>query len=201
MSYLKIRKIKRLYFGYNEVAQISGITKNSARVACTRMVKKGLLVRLKRDLYVLEEKWNNMSKEDKFIIANILQVPSYVSLMTALDYYGVTTQMQRDFVESICIYRTKEIKIKETVFNYTKIKKELYAGFVKENGFFIATKERAFLDAVYLFSLGKYNFDLTSIDYGKLDKSVLNEMLKCYPTYTQKRTLEILKNYEYIRKT
>jgi len=201
MSYLKIRKIKRLYFGYNEVAQISGITRNSARVACTRMVKKGLLVRLKRDLYVLEEKWNNMGKEDKFIIANILQVPSYVSLMTALDYYGVTTQMQIDFIESICIYRTKEIKIKETVFNYTKIKKELYAGFVKENGFFIATKERAFLDAVYLFSLGKYNFDLTSIDYGKLDKSALNEMLKCYPTYTQKRTLEILKNYEYIRKT
>ena len=63
MSYLKIRKIKRLYFGYNEVAQISGITRNSARVACTRMVKKGLLVRLKRDLYVLEEKWDNMSKK------------------------------------------------------------------------------------------------------------------------------------------
>ncbi len=198
MNYLKIRKIKKLYFGYNEVAQILGITRNSARVTCTRMVKKGLLIRLKRDFYVLEEKWDNMSKENKFIIANILQVPSYISLMTALDYYGITTQMQRDFIESICIYRTKEIRIKETVFNYTKIKKEIYAGFVKGNGFFIATKEKAFLDAMYLFSLGKYNFDLTSIDYAKLDSSVLNEMLKCYPAYTQKRTLEILKNYEYI---
>ena len=53
-------------------------------------------------------------REQKFIIANIYQVPSYISLMTALDYYEITTQMQRDFIESVILKRTvtKEIEAK-----------------------------------------------------------------------------------------
>ncbi|MBU0698178.1 MAG: hypothetical protein KKE59_01940, partial [Proteobacteria bacterium] len=44
-----------------------------------------------------------------------------------------------------------------------------------EKDFFIATSEKAFIDAIYLTSLGRYNLDLASIDIGKFK---LDELYK-----------------------
>ena len=85
---------------------------------------------------MLRERWDTLENEEKFMLANLAQVPSYISLMTAMAYYGITTQIQRDFVESIALKWTKEIKIGDSVFNYSKINKKLYFGFVKTKGFF-----------------------------------------------------------------
>ena len=52
-----------------------------------------------------------MDRVETFQIANLGQVPSYISLTTALDYHGLTTQLQRDYFESIALKRTKEIKV------------------------------------------------------------------------------------------
>jgi len=71
-----------------------------------------LLVRIKRGLYTQTEKLKYIEQKELFIIANFLQVPSYVSLMTALSYYGLTTQIQRNFFESISIKRTKRFEVK-----------------------------------------------------------------------------------------
>ncbi len=51
---------------------------------------------------------------------------------------------------------------------------------------FIATKEKAFLDAMYLYSFGKYSFDLDSIDLSKLDVKKIDELLKNFPEKTIK---------------
>lgn len=186
MVYQKIRKINKLYFGYEEIARALNITLGSARVSATRLVRSGLLVRLKRNLYVTQERWDALGQEEKFTLANLLQSPSYISLMTALSYYQVTTQIQRSFFESVALYRTKEVMVKDEVFNYTKMEAELYFGFCRQKGFFIATLEKAFLDALYLASLKKYSFDLTSIDFDKLDKAIIKSMAKKFPLRTQK---------------
>jgi len=60
-----------------------------------------------------------------------------------------------------------------------------YKGFVKTEGFFIATKEKAFLDAAYLYSFGKYRFDADSLDFKKLDFNKLKSMIKNYPQKTK----------------
>ena len=62
-------------------------------------------------MYVLKEKWDTAGKEEKFIIANLAQVPSYISLMTALDYHEITRQVQRDLFESVAVKRTKQISV------------------------------------------------------------------------------------------
>ena len=113
--------------------------------------------------------------------------------MSALDYYGITTQAQRDFVESACVYRTKRLKVKEKSFEYFKLKKSLYCGFVREKGVFIATPEKALLDAVYLMSLKRYKFDSGSIDTGKLDRKALRRSLKRYPEKTRKTAQRLWK--------
>ncbi|MFH1992953.1 MAG: hypothetical protein ABIK98_11220 [Pseudomonadota bacterium] len=175
MRAFELYKINKLYFGHEEISRVLGISLNSSKLSAHRYTQKGLLVRVKRNTYILRERWRNLDRVDKFRIANLIQVPSYISLMSALDYYQITTQIQQDFIESIAVKRTKETEIEKNIFNYSKIKPELYFGFVKEKDFFIATSEKAFIDAIYLTSLGRYNLDLASIDIGKFK---LDELYK-----------------------
>ena len=196
MKYFELNKINNIYFGHEEISRVLGITLQSARVSANRYVKRGLLVRVKRNIYVLKEKWKTIEKEQKFILANLVQVPSYISLMTALDYYEITTQVQRNFIESVVVKRTKEIEIEGTIFNYTKVNKSFYSGFSREREFFIATPEKAFMDAVYLRSLGRYNFDLASIDSNKLNMDEMVRLANQFPRKTQK----MLTDNDYFRK-
>lgn len=196
MHYENLRQIKRLCFGYEEISQACGISLPSARVSGVRLVRSGFLLRIKRNVYVLKDRWDALSKEDKFCLANIIQVPSYVSLMTALDYYEITTQIQMNFIESIGIHRTKKVEVAESVFRYSKVNRNLYFGFVREKGFFMATPEKAFVDAFYLKSLKRYNFDLTSIDFSRLDLREIKKITVKYPQ-GNKRMAEI---YGYFKK-
>jgi len=196
MNYSKIKLLNKFYFSYRDISRAFGISPGSSRVAASRLVKSGDITRVKRDFYVLSQRWSSSSLEERFILANLLQVPSYISLMTALSYYEVTTQLQRDFIESVGYYRTKLVEVKESSFNYSKIKRKLYFGFAKIKGFFIASPEKAFLDAVYLKSLKKYNLDFTSIDSSKLDMKQIKRMSGKYPLLTRK----LLLKYGYLKK-
>jgi len=162
------------------------IKPSSAKVFCSRYADNALFVRLKKDLYILKERWQRNSTNDFYRISNFLNVPSYISLMTALSFYEVSTQVQRGVFESICIKRTAKYEIEGIIFNFYKVKKDLYSDFIKKDSFFIATKEKAFLDAIYLYSFGKYAFDIASIDEKKLDKKLLKKMLEKYPDKTKK---------------
>jgi predicted transcriptional regulator of viral defense system len=197
MKILELYKINKLYFGYEEISRVLSITLPSARVSASRYVHQGLLVKLKRNIYILKEKWNVLETEEKFTLANLVQVPSYISLMTALDYYEITTQIQRDFIESVAVKRTMEKEVDDTVFNFTKIHAGLYSGFKKDKDFFIATPEKAYLDAFYLMSLGRYNFDIDSIDFGKFNRNEIMTMGKKFPAKTKK----LLNKNGYFRKT
>lgn len=185
MRYAELRKIRRLFFGHEEIARQLRVSLNSAKVTAYRYVKQGLLVRVKRNLYVLSERWLTFGKNEVFAIANLIQVPSYISLMTALDYYQITTQIQQNFIESISITRTIQTEVKPFLFTYTKIQKKLYFGFARKEGIFIAEPEKAYLDAVYLMSCGRYNLDLASIDYEKMDRKKIERLSRRFPTKTR----------------
>ena len=194
MRLLELSKIEKLYFGYEEIARILGISSESARVSASRYARMGLLIRLKNNLYVTRERWNAADREDKYLLANMVQTPSYISLSTALDYYEITTQMQRDYFESVAVKRTKEIQVDGNVFRYTKINENLYSGFKKEKGFFIATPEKALLDAVYLLSYGRYAMDLSAVDADKLDRKEIVRLCRQFPSRTEK----VLRKYGYL---
>ncbi|MCF8109399.1 MAG: hypothetical protein K9J81_10435 [Desulfohalobiaceae bacterium] len=194
MKLNQLLQIQKLYFGHEELARALGITRDSARVTASRYVKQGLLVRIRNNLYMLREKWKYMDREDAFQIANLGQVPSYISLTTALDYFGLTTQLQRDFFESIALKRTKEIKVESTIFTYRTLSPYLYFGFQKKQNFFIADPEKALLDALYLMSLSRYSLDLSAIEPHKLDQKLLANMSTFFPL----RTRKLLHSHEYL---
>jgi len=105
--------------------------------------------------------------------------------MTALSFYELTTQVQRKFFESVCIKRTAKYEVDGVLFNFYKLKRELYFDFIKQGDFFIATKEKALLDAIYLYSFGKYSFDVSSIDMAKIDLKKIKKLLIKYPERTK----------------
>jgi predicted transcriptional regulator of viral defense system len=197
MKHLKLTKIGKPYFGYQEIAKALGIGEASAKVAASRYVKQGLLVRIKKNMYVLREVWNGAGREEKFCLANLGQVPSYISLMTAMDYYEVTSQVQRDLFESVAVKRTKEIHVDGTIFRYVKVASTLYFSFKKERGFFIATPEKALLDAFYLMSYGRYALDISALDVTKLDRKKIKQLSKKFPLKTQ----NMLEKYGYFTTT
>ena len=197
MKVLELNKIRKPYFGYEEIARVRGIGLASAKVTASRYVRQGLLLRLKKNLYILRETWNAASKEDKFRLANLGQSPSYISLMSALEYYEITTQVQRDFFESVAVKRTKEIQVNGSVFRYSKINEILYFGFKKEKEFFIATPEKALLDSFYLMSYGRYALDLSALDADKLDRENIRRLSSKFPL----KTRHMLKRYRYLQAT
>ena len=190
----ELNRINKLYFGYEEIARVFGIDAASARVTVSRYVGQGLLLRMKKNLYLRREVWNAAGKEEKFLLANLGQVPSYVSLTTALDYYEITTQVTRDYFESVAVKRTKEILLNGTVFRYAKITGALYFGFNIEKGFFIATPEKALLDAFYLMSFGRYALDLAALDAAKFDRNEIKRLSREFPW----KTRNLLKKHGYL---
>jgi predicted transcriptional regulator of viral defense system len=194
MKYLELRALEsRLFFTSQDVANLLGIKPSSAIVLCARYVKNGLFIRLKKDFYVMKERWQRNFTSEYFQIANILQVPSYISLMTALSFYEVTTQVQREFFESVCIKRKAKYEVDGVLFNFYKLKRELYFDFIKQGDFFIATKEKALLDAIYLYSFGKYSFDVSSINMTKIDLKKIKKLQRKYPKRTKRAFERICK--------
>lgn len=196
MKTRELRSINQLYFGYEDIARALAISPASARVSASRYVRLGILIRLKRNIYLQRERWQVASREERFALANLGQTPSYISLLSALDYHEITTQMQRGLIESVAVKRTKEISFNGSVFRYTKVSRDLYFGFIRQQDFFIATPEKAFLDAMYLMSFGHYALDLTAIDSDKLNRDEIRRLSRQYPMKTRKK----LETNGYLRK-
>ena len=57
MKLIEIQKIDKLYFGHEEIARVLGISEASSKVTASRYAKKGLLLRIKKNMYVLRERW------------------------------------------------------------------------------------------------------------------------------------------------
>lgn len=182
MSYYQLLKIQKPFFSLDDVAYTLGIQPGSAAVLCSRYVKKGLLVRLKRGLYARTEQLRNFGQQDLFRLANFLQVPSYISLTTALSYHGLTTQVQRGFFESISLKRTRKFEVGQFTFLYSKISLDLYKGFERVEDVFIALPEKALLDSLYLASLGRYSLDTSALDLTKVNGEVLENLSSLFPS-------------------
>lgn len=139
--------------------------------------KKGRIIKLRRDLYVIRDK-----KIDLGLVANKIYEPSYVSLEYALSFYQLIPEAVFGLT-SVTTNKTKIFRNELGNFFYRHIKKELYFGFYYFNNFLIAEKEKCLLDYFYL-NLGqvffekKYLKELRLQNLKKLDRNKLKEYLK-----------------------
>jgi hypothetical protein len=81
-------------------------------------------------------------------------------------------------------------------FKYLKVKQPFYSGFFRTENFFIAEPEKAFADAVYLTSIGKYSLDFESINFKKLKINKVNAYIKMTNSISNKFWEKLCKHYK-----
>jgi len=117
-----------------------------------RWEKKGLIIKLRRGMYLLNENDRKITPSRNFIAGQIYS-PSYVSLECALSFYGIIPERVVD-VTSVTTKKTAHFKNKLGNFYYQHIKPQAFRGFrmAKEGelSFFIAEPEKAVVDLFYL---------------------------------------------------
>jgi len=144
-------------------------------------VKNGKLIRLRRGLYSKDKNY------DKFELAVNIYTPSYISFETVLYKAGAIFQYYNSiFVAS---YLARDINVDNQKYSYKKIKDTVLtnqSGIKRNNNYYIASPERAFLDVVYL-NKG-YHFDnLSPIEWDKV--------FEILPVYKNKAMEKRVKEY------
>ena len=73
----------------------------------------------------------------------------------------------------------------DATFSYFKLKRDCDFGFTKIGPFFMARKEKAFLDACHLSAYGRYALDWSALDMDRLDKDDLETLMAPFPDRTR----------------
>ncbi|MCL2416393.1 MAG: hypothetical protein FWD02_00460 [Bacteroidales bacterium] len=164
----------------------------------------GNLIRLKKGMFVVSPKVSRQTLSTE-LIANHLYGPSYVSMETALRYYGLIPE-QVYTVRSMTTNRSKKFENTIANFEYTTVGKDYYSIGIKqqiENNctFLIATPEKALCDMIvttpYLqiqsvIALSSYLEDDLRFDMSALEKMDTDIIAQCIETGKKKRILSLL---------
>ncbi len=176
----KLMELDKSYFTVSDLEKVLGLKRESLLVALTRLTKSGVLVRMKRGVYRTFTAYQNLEK-----IGSELYFPSYISFETALSHYGILSQMP--YTVTFATQRaSKKIAVGDSEIEYSHIKKDLFFGYILENGIYIADIEKALLDQLYMVSRGKRSIEIEELDLRDINKDKLNDYASKFPTYIHK---------------
>jgi predicted transcriptional regulator of viral defense system len=176
----------------------------------SKLEKSGKFIRLKKGLFVLSPEYSK-KKISKELVANHLLGPSYISLESALAYYGIIPERAYT-TRSVTIKRKKAFSTPLGTFEYLSVPNAYFPIGIKNeliNGsfaFLIATPEKAICDLIittpYLRIQSKkamleYLTEDLRIDLSSKPFSDLMIFKECIETGRKNRELKIL--YELIR--
>jgi len=170
-------------------------------VQLTHWQKQGLIIRLRKNLYILNENDRTVTPSRAFI-GNQLYGPSYISLEYALSFYGLIPERVAD-VTSITTKKTQTFSNAFGTFRYQHMKQPCFSGFVvqrDENNFpyLIATREKAILDFLYLnlksLDTDKKDFFKHSMRLQNLEGLHLRKLTQMAVTFKNKKLKKIIKN-------
>ena len=160
-------------FNINQVyAWQPGFNRNNL----VRWTNRGLIIRLKQGYYTFPE---YKGKADyPFYFANRIYRPSYISLHTALSFYGMIPEAVVQ-ITSVTSLKTASFSNAFGEYSYQSEKEELMFGYdlkPMEDGLTLmfARPEKALLDLLYLYPFYDSTQELEEL---RLDESYLNEDL------------------------
>lgn len=153
----------------------------TVNVRLSKYVKKGKLIRVHRGIYAKDKNY------DRFELATRIYTPSYISFETILTRNGINFQYYGNiFVAS---YITRDIETDGQKISFVRMKDYVLSstvGIEHKNDVAFATKERAFLDRIYVSK--DYHFDnLHGLDWDKV--------FEILPIYRSKRMNKKVEKY------
>ena len=171
---LTILRSKKTVFSFRDIVLLWGdASTHAARVRINYYIKNGDLYRIRQGLYAKDKEY------EKLELATRIFTPSYVSFETVLGHAGISFQhYSQIFVAS---YLTRELIVDNKPYSFRKIKDTVLtnkAGVEDKGEYLMASKERAFLDVIYINK--DYHFDnLSPLDWDKV--------FEILPIYDNKR--------------
>lgn len=154
---------------------------NTIKARINYYVKREKLYSIRRGIYAKDKSY------DRIELATKIYTPSYVSLETVLQKEGIIFQYYNNIFA--ISYLSREIVCDNQKYVFRKIKNEVLVnslGVKRKENYFIATKERAFLDALYLYK--DYHFD-------NLDPLNWDFCFEIASIYKSKKLIQLLKSY------
>ena len=170
------------------------------------LCSQGLLVRVRRGLYVVSEQITG-NRPSGYLLANHIYGPSYVSLETALEFHGMIPEAVYSF-ESMTSGHDKEYETPFGMFRYHHAPGEYFsvgvrvAQISRDQSFLIASPEKALCDHFVTTkglqirsrsSMYSYLTEFLRIDedaLAKLDTALIHECLLSGPKKNTLRYLE-----------
>lgn len=135
-AYEEIEKSKLTVFSANDLCLLLGINKTKSYNLIKSLKKKKVIKSLGKRKFALSEK-------NEFEIASELNVPSYISFWSALNYYGFSDNTPKN----IFISTTKYSKNIEN-FKYVTFSQKRFFGYISIDNVVIAEKEKAIIDSL-----------------------------------------------------
>ena len=140
-----LRRSDKPVFTLSDISKLVGKPRTQTKIILHRLMKRKLITRIERGKYYLDA--------HPFAVSSNITFPSYISFLTALNYYELTTQISK-----IIFIATNKFKKSLTLENYAvefiKINKDRFFGYKRERFhgkfLFIGDVEKVILDSLYL---------------------------------------------------
>ena len=173
------------------------VNPNIVRLQLTRWTKSGRVYQLRRGLYAIAPPYQKV-KPHPFLIANRMQRASYVSIQSALGYYGlIPDTVHATF--SVTAGRPERWETPLGIFEFRHIKPDLLRGYrmtdLRSQQAFVAMPEKALLDLVYLQPGGDSTHYLRELRLQNLEDLDLNELYRqaaAFNTPKLRRAVEVI---------
>ena len=204
MDFLTFKE--RMYpMGCFNINQVLLWEKDFDRNNLTRWCRRGLLVKLRNQYYAFPE-YRQVPNFSRYV-ANRIYSPSYISLHSALSFYGMIPEEVVQLT-SVTTLKTAHFENDFGTFHYQNVKTPFYFGFEIKTmqsgrGLLFATPEKALLDLLYLNPYYKTEQDMEELrlDEDYMQNELNLERLNGYLSKIGSKTMEqkvkrLMKVYE-----
>lgn len=174
-----LSRLDKPYLTIADLEKILGLKRASLYVTLHRLVRYGVLERLRRGVYQLA-----LRPGDAPRMANLLYMPSYLSFESALARYGILSQIPYT-VTFATTRRSKRMTLGTTVVEFHQLRGDLFFGYTLEQGLYLAEPEKALLDELYLIKRGRADLELSDLRLAELSTERLLTYAARFPPYVQ----------------
>ena len=161
-------------FHVHHLKLLTSMTDHALRVSLSRLNKGKVIQRICRGFYA-----NPFNMPTLGEISGQIYQPSYVSLESALSSYGVLSQIPQ-VLTCITTQPPRTFHTGWGTIEYHQMKGAFFKGFLEKKTYFLADKEKALADYLYLAAPKNRKHKLTLLDLSHLNfkkaKQYLREM-------------------------
>ena len=201
MQYLEFKN-RMFALGCFNIHQVYAWKPGFDRNNFVRWTKKGLLIRLRQGYYTFPE--YNAKPDFILYFANRIYRPSYVSLHSALAFYGMIPESVVQ-ITSVTSLKTANFKNDFGEYNYKTLQKELMFGYdlkpmADGQTLQLAKPEKALLDLLYLYPFYDTSQELTDLRLDEdflldnLDRKLLEEYTLKFKNKALEKRVKLMRN-------